>query len=281
MRERPGAIFIACGFGLAVLAVASLGPSAHGQSADLVLCDRIAADPADPDKPPDVKGVSQIAPSDIETAIKYCKIAAAKSRRALYQLGRAYAANRQMSEALRAYRQAADKGSTSAMVELDVMLGTGAGVPKDQASARALFERAAKAGNPRGITNLEATSGSPPSDPREARAVLAKAAEANSAEAQFQLGIMLAEGTGGPKDDAAARAMFDKAAAQGHAEAMMWAGAFAQIGRGGPEDSRAARSYYEKAAALGNEDAKVRLKNMDCPYVLKDKRGNVMTHLCF
>lgn len=281
MRERPRAIFIACGFGLAVLAVASLGPSAHGQSADLVLCDRIAADPADPDKPADVKGVSQIAPSDIETAIKYCKIAAAKSRRALYQLGRAYAANRQMSEALRAYRQAADKGSTSAMVELGVMLGTGAGVPKDEASARALFERAAKASNPRGITNLEATSGSPPSDPREARAVLAKAAEANSAEAQFQLGIMLAEGTGGPKDDAAARTMFDKAAAQGHAEAMMWAGAFAQIGRGGPEDSRAARSYYEKAAALGNEDAKMRLKNMDCPYVLKDKRGNVMTHLCF
>ena len=75
--------------------------------------------------------------------------------------------------------------------------------------------------------------------------------------------------------------MFEKAAAQGHAEAMMWAGAYAQIGRGGPEDSRAARSYYEKAAALGNEDAKVRLKNMDCPYVLKDKRGNVMTHLCF
>ena len=111
--------------------------------------------------------------------------------------------------------------------------------------------------------------------------MLAKAAEANSAEAQFQLGIMLAEGTGGPKDDAAARAMFDKAAAQGHAEAMLWAGAFAQLGRGGPEDARAARSYYEKAAALGNEEAKVRLKNIDCPYVLKDKRGNVMTHLCF
>jgi TPR repeat protein len=92
---------------------------------------------------------------------------------------------------------------------------------------------------------------------------------------------MLAEGTGGPKDDVAARTLFEKAAAQGHADAMMWAGAFAQIGRGGPEDSRAARSYYEKGAALGNEDAKTRIKNMDCPYVLKDKRGNVMTHLCF
>jgi len=281
MRERSGAIFIACGFGLSILAAASLYSPAHGQSADLVLCDRIAADPADPDKPADVKGVPQVAASDIETAIKYCKITAAKSRRALYQLGRAYAANRQMPEALRAYRQAADKGSTSAMVELGVMLGTGAGVPKDQAAARALFERAAKAGNPRGIMNLGATRGSSPSDPREARALLAKAAEANSAEAQFQMGIMLAEGTGGPKDNVAARALSEKAAAQGHSDAMMWAGGFAQIGRGGPEDSRAARSYYEKAAALGNEDAKTRLKNMDCPYVLKDKRGNVMTHLCF
>ena len=82
---------------------------AHAQSADLVLCDRIAADPADSDKPADVKGVSEIAPSDVATAIKFCKRASASSRRALYELGRAYAANRQMPEAVDAYR----KGSVS------------------------------------------------------------------------------------------------------------------------------------------------------------------------
>ena len=59
------------------------------QSADLVLCDRLAADPADPDKPADVKGTPDVAPSDIATAIKYCKTASGSSRRALYQLGRA------------------------------------------------------------------------------------------------------------------------------------------------------------------------------------------------
>ena len=32
---------------------------AHAQSADLVLCDRVAADPSDPDKPADVKGVAR------------------------------------------------------------------------------------------------------------------------------------------------------------------------------------------------------------------------------
>ncbi len=97
--------------GLLVLASVSVHSSAHAQSADLVLCDRLAADPADPDKPADVKGIPDIAPSDLATAIKFCKIASAKSRRAMYQLGRAYAANRQLPEAIASYRRAADKGS--------------------------------------------------------------------------------------------------------------------------------------------------------------------------
>ena len=53
------------------------------------------------------------------------------------------------------------------MVELGVLLATGAGVAKDEAQARKLFERAAAAGNPRGVTNLAAlpSSGGAPSDP--------------------------------------------------------------------------------------------------------------------
>jgi hypothetical protein len=83
---------------------------AHAQSADLVLCDRVAADPTDPDKPADVKGVTDVAPADVATAIKFCKKVSTGSRRAMYQLGRAYAANRQTSEAIAAWRKAADKG---------------------------------------------------------------------------------------------------------------------------------------------------------------------------
>jgi TPR repeat protein len=257
--------------------------SAHAQSADLVLCDRVAADPADPDKPRDVKGTAEIAASDITTAIKFCKIASATSRRALYQLGRAYAANQQMPEAVSAYRRAAERGSTSAMVELGVMFATGSGVAKDEAQARRLFERAADAGNPRGVTNLTALSGSggARSDPAKARALLARAAEKNSAEAQYQLGLMTAEGIGGPKDDVAARAWFEKAAAQDHPGALERMGAFAQSGRGGPQDSSAAKAYYEKAAALGNEEAKAALKGAECRWVIKDKRGKVVTTLCF
>src|SRR5580698_8051544 len=196
-----------CAFWLAAAAAAVAMPiAAQAQSADLVLCDRLAADSADPDKPADVKGTPDVAPSDIATAIKYCRVAAGSSRRALYQLGRAYAANRQMPEAIAAWRKAADKGSSSAMVELGVLYGTGAGVVRDEAQARKLFERAAQAGNPRGVTNLAALAGGggAPSDPVRARELLMKAAETN-AEAQYQLGLMMADGAGGPKDDAGAR----------------------------------------------------------------------------
>jgi TPR repeat protein len=284
MTKQFGAVSIACGLGIgaALVGVGAPHSPARAQSADLVLCDRVAADPADPDKPADVRGMSDIAPSDIATAIKFCKAASVASRRALYQLGRAYAANQQLPEAIAAYRKAADKGSTSAMVELGVAFATGAGVAKDETQARALLERAAEAGNPRGVTNLAALSGSAGAlpDPVKARALLARAAE-TSPEAQYQLGMMTAEGIGGPKDDVAARALFQRAAAQGHAGALERMGAFAQSGRGGPQDSAAAKAYYQQAAALGNEDAKAALKRLECPWAIKDKRGNLVTNLCF
>ena len=256
--------------------------AANAQSADLVLCDRLAADPADPDKPADVRGTPDVAPSDIATAIRFCRTAAGSSRRALYQLGRAYAANRQLPEAIAAWRKAADKGSTSAMVELGVAYGTGSGVAQDEAQARKLFERAAQAGNPRGISNLAALGGggAASADPARARELLAKASATN-AEAQYQLGLMLADGTGGPQDDAAARNLFEKAAAQNHPGALERMGAFTQEGRGGTKDSDAAKAYYQRAAALGNEDAKKALKRLECPYAIKDKRGNFVTNLCF
>lgn len=267
---------------VALLALA-LPALAQAQSADLVLCDRLAADPADPDKPADVKGVPDIASADIATAIKYCKNAVGSSRRAMYQLGRAYAANQQTSEAIAAWRKAADKGSTSAMVELGVLYGTGEGGARDEAQARKLFERAADAGNPRGISNLAALSGGASgaaADPARARDMLAKAAQTN-AEAQYQLGLMMADGNGGAKDDAGARSLFEKAAAQNHPGALERMGAFAMEGRGGPKDKDAAKAYYERAAALGDADAKVALERLRCPYTIKDKRGNVVTNLCF
>jgi TPR repeat protein len=282
MKSARASCCFAATFRIAMMAAAipAVPSLLHAQSADLVLCDRLASDPADPDRPADVKGVAEIAPSDVATAIRFCKVVSGSTRRAMYQLGRAHAANRQMPEAIAAWRKAADKGSTSAMVELGVMAGTGSGVPKDEAQARKWFERAAAAGNPRGISNLATLGGGVAADPVQSRALLAKAGETNP-EAQYQLGLMIADGVGGPQDDVTARALFEKAAAQNHPAALERMGAFAQSGRGGEKDSAAAKAYYEKAAALGNEDAKAALKRLECPYVIKDKRGNPVTNLCF
>jgi TPR repeat protein len=279
--KRTDAVWLALIASLGVMpGLATL--KADAQSADLVLCDRVAAAPDDPDKPKDVAGTPAIAPSDIAIAIKYCRVASASSRRAMYDLGRAYAANGQMPEAIGAWRKAADKGSSSAMAELGALYGSGKGVAKDEAQARKLIERAAEAGNPRAVANLAALSGGSASlDPVKARAMLSKAAEGNSAEAEYQLGLMAADGSGGPKDDAAARALFEKAAAQNHPGALLWMGAFAETGRGGAKDATAAKSYYQKAAALGSEDAKAALKRIECPYVIKDKQGKLVTNLCF
>jgi TPR repeat protein len=268
-------------FAFFVVVLALVPSLARAQSADLVLCDRLAADPSDPDKPADVRGVTDVAPADVATAIKFCEKAAATSRRAMFELGRAYAANNQTADALAAWRKAADKGSTSAMVELGVAYGTGAGIAKDEQAARKLFERAAEGGNPRGVTNLAALGGSPTAtDPARSRELLSKAAETN-AEAQYQLGLMLADGTGGPQDDAGARAQFEKAAAQNHPGALERMGAFAAEGRGGPKDRDAAKAYYKRAADLGNDQARAALKKMECAITIKDKRGKFVTDLCF
>jgi hypothetical protein len=63
---------------------------------------------------------------------------------------------------------------------------------------------------------------------------------------------------------------------------VLWS-AWARLHKAGAADRRmpAPKAYYEKAAALGNEDAKAALKRAQCPYVIKDKRGNVVTPLCF
>ena len=141
MMQCPGARFIAfnIGIGLSALIVAS-SLSHRAARSPPILCCAIGSQPipAIRTSRPTSRESPEIAQSDIATAIKFCKNASASSRRAMYELGRAYAANRQMSEAVSAWRKAAEKGSTSAMVELGVLLGTGSGVAKDQAEARKL-----------------------------------------------------------------------------------------------------------------------------------------------
>ena len=83
-----------------------------------------------------------------------------------------------------AWRKAADKGSTSAMVELGVAYCTGGA--QDDAGARNLFK---------------------------------KAAAQNHSSALERMGAFTQEGRGGPKDAGAAKAYYERAAALGDEDA--------------------------------------------------------------
>lgn len=270
-------------FAIAMIVAMACNAVAHAQSADAVLCDRLAAHPSDPDKPADVRGVATIPAADIATAIKFCKVASSGNRRHMFELGRAYEANGQIPEAMAAYRKAADKGSTSAMASLGNLTSkSGGGAPDGQ--TRKMFERAAQAGDPLAMNNMGmayATGDGVPKDPVRARELFTKAADANSTEAMYNLALMTAAGDGGPKDETTARALLDKAAARDHVGALERAGDFAQAGRGGPKNETAAKAYYERAAALGSQDAKDALQRLKCPYTLKNKSGQRVTDLCF
>src|ERR1700730_11926095 len=110
--KTPHALWFAAFGRIAVSAIAitAVPPLARAHRPYLVLRAGLPPDPADPDKPADVKGVPDVAPSDVATAIKYCRVAAGSSRRALYQLGRAHGAHKQMVEAIRGRAKAAGDG---------------------------------------------------------------------------------------------------------------------------------------------------------------------------
>jgi len=260
---------------------------AKAAQADIATCDRLAAHPADPDKPIDVKGSLVIAGSDIQAALKACKAATAvpdAPRRIWMELGRAYEFARQPAEAANAYRRAVNAGSSSAMVGLGVLLINGDGIRKNLDEARMLIEKAANAGDVDGMTNLGAMYGAGvgvKTDFAMARKWYAKAMEANSSEAMYQLGLMIQDGDGGPKDDVAARTLFERASALDHADALERLGAYAEAGRAGEKDPKAAIAYYKRAAALGNEDAAKALERLRCPFGLKDKDGKQVGRICF
>lgn len=249
-------------------------------------CDRLAAHPLDRDKPGELAARDTIASGDIAPAIAACTTAAASPkahRRHAFQLGRALEFGRRYPEAARAYRTAADAGSTSAMVALAVLHINGLGVATDLTAAREWLEKAAADGDALAMTNLGSLHGAGagvPIDLRKANEWFTKAAERNSAEAMFQLGLMSQDGDVAPKDDAAARTWFEKAAAHEHSAAIFMLGTYAEEGRGGAKNDDAAIGYYTRAAGLGEEDARKALERLRCRIDLKDADGKHAGRIC-
>ncbi|MCP5364718.1 MAG: sel1 repeat family protein [Hyphomicrobiales bacterium] len=122
----------------------------------------------------------------------------------------------------------ADRGNTSAMINLANMYDHGQGVEKDPKQGLVWLERAAALQDPRAQLQLGLAyenGDGVERDPRQAAQWFRQAAEQDDSEAQFNLGVMLATAYGAgleqssPQQRTEAVEWLEKAAAAGHPDA--------------------------------------------------------------
>src|SRR5205807_2203434 len=179
-------------------------------AAAITECDRLAADPNDPNREGPGVALDKI---DAPSAIARCGQALAQhpnNPRVMFNLGRANERAGRLNEAARLFKLAADQGYAPAQLDL----GT------------------SYAGGSRGLAK----------DEREAVRLFRLAVDQGLAAAQFTLGVFYSEGRGGlTKDEREAARLYKLAADQGYADAQFNLGLFYTEGRGGlAEDEREA-----------------------------------------
>jgi len=156
-------------------------------------------------------------------------------------LARAFAADKRKDEAIKFYRQAANRGNLRAMVSLGLMLETGDGLPKDPQAAVKLYERAAAGGHPDGQINLAVALiegvGVKPNVPRAVQ-LMKKASETGSAIATYNLGVLALNKAYGTLSNALGQ--FRKAVELGDPRGYLAAATLYDQGRGTRRDPVAA-----------------------------------------
>ncbi len=149
----------------------------------------------------------------------------------------------------------AEKGDTSAALDLADVYENGEGVPKDPAKAYAWFSRAAELGSTRGLEMAgwhEISGDGTAFDPTKALESFRKATAAGSGYAAQQIGWMYEKGKGVPQDDAQAVEWYRRAIQQGEMDACGSLGWLTETGRGTPKDLVAAAKLYYLGAEAGD-----------------------------
>lgn len=223
----------------------------------LDICNKLAANPLDTNRPDDVEGsvASKIDPKVAIPACEAARKAAPDDPRIAYQLGRAYHASKAYESARPHYEKAVEGGYLHAVNNLAAYYTNGLGVPADVPRGIAMFEKAANAGLPLAMRNLgeRYRNGKVvPKDLTVAREWLRKGAEAGDIVSMTTFGIMLEKGEGGAEDLRGARSWFQKAADAGNRQAMFHLGRLLANGDGGARDLKEARNWYLKAANAGH-----------------------------
>ena len=129
---------------------------------------------------------------------------------------------RDLTEAARWFRRAAEQGNAAAQYNLATMYANGEGVPRDAAQAARWYQKAAEQGDDDAANELGRmywTGDGVPRDPAVAATWTQKAAEQGNKVAQFRLGIMYMGGEGVPEDRVQAHKWLELGASSGDGEA--------------------------------------------------------------
>ncbi|MDR1578276.1 MAG: sel1 repeat family protein [Deltaproteobacteria bacterium] len=162
------------------------------------------------------------APKDLTEAAKWYRLAAERgyasaqsSLAALLLLGR----GSDQTEAFNLYKVAADQGNVTAQTQLGLLYFAGVGVAQDKAAGVYWLLQAADQGDPEAQFALGGVyfrgNGAPMDKPAGLK-WLRLAAEKGHIDAQFELGTLFERGDGTPLDKVEAAKWFGLAAAQGH-----------------------------------------------------------------
>ncbi len=246
------------------IAVLTTRPSIEALRTAAEECDRLAAASGDPGLAAGAPGIALAAIRNPE-AIRACERAVqenAANGRLKFQLGRAYAADKQFGEAFRLYREAADSGHAGGMSNLGALYSTGRGVTRDPAEAVRFYRMAAEAGNATAMRNLaimHASGSGIAQDYQEANRWYRKAADAGNAAAMGDLGISFETARGVPRDFTEALRWYRKAAEAGEPAGMRNLANMFINGNGVAQDFSEANRWYRKAADAGNADAMTNL----------------------
>lgn len=188
---------------------------------------------------------------------------------ALYLTGRKYehgdGVARDYMEAVKWYRQAAERGYAPAQKSLGFFYGTGQGVAKDDVEAAKWYLKGAEQGD-RELQRIMGTryelGTGVPVDPQEAMKWYRKAADQGDSLGAKNLGVMYGTGKGVAQNEEEAATWYRKAADLGDAESQSALGARYRIGLGVRKDQAQAVFWYRKAARQGFKAAQDALEQL-------------------
>ena len=183
-----------------------------------------------------------------------------------FERGRCFAkgdgVNKDMYEAVKWYRKAAERGYAPAQFSLGCCYHSGHGVDKNSAEAVKWIRKAAEQGIAVAQSYLAICyeQGDGVSmDKQESLKWYRKAADGGHAHSQYILGLCYWSGDGLIQNSIEAEKWLVKAAEQGHVEAQYTLGKFYGLSDGGPRNTTEAIKWLRKASNQGHKGAKVLL----------------------